>query len=63
MVRTNEASVSMLQRRLSIGFARAGRLIDIMERRGIVGPKQGSKSREIVSRDASAGSGSAGGDT
>ncbi|MEK7766753.1 MAG: DNA translocase FtsK 4TM domain-containing protein [bacterium] len=63
VVRTNEASVSMLQRRLSIGFARAGRLIDIMERRGIVGPKQGSKSREIVSRDASAGSGSAGGDT
>ncbi len=48
VVRTGEASVSMLQRRLSIGFARAGRLVDIMERKGVVGPKQGSKAREIL---------------
>ena len=56
VIKTGEASVSMLQRRLSIGFARAGRLIDLMERRGVVGPKQGSKPREIV------GSGQGGGE-
>jgi S-DNA-T family DNA segregation ATPase FtsK/SpoIIIE len=43
-----KASVSLLQRRMKIGFARAGRLMDMMEEAGIVGPFVGSKPREII---------------
>jgi len=47
VVSQGEASVSMLQRRFKIGYARAGRLIDGMEQRGVVGPHEGPKPREV----------------
>ena len=48
VVSNGQASTSMLQRRFRIGFSRAGRLVDMMEREGIVGPADGSKPREIL---------------
>ena len=48
VIETGSASVSMLQRRLRVGYTRAGRLIDMLERRGVVGPWEGSKPRQIL---------------
>lgn len=48
ILETGQASVSMLQRRLKLGYARAARIVDEMEERGIVGPFQGSKPRAIL---------------
>lgn len=45
---TKQASVSILQRRLGLGYTRAARIIDMMEQEGLVGPYQGSKAREIL---------------
>ncbi len=52
MVQTETASVSMIQRRLRVGYTRAGRLIDMLERRGVISGYEGSKPRQVLITEA-----------
>ena len=51
VVATQQASVSAVQRRFRVGYSRAGRIIDALERKGVVGPYEGSKSRGVVATE------------
>ncbi len=57
VLRAGKASTSLLQRRLGIGYGRAARIIDMLEARGVVGPADGSKPRQVLAAENSAGFG------
>jgi S-DNA-T family DNA segregation ATPase FtsK/SpoIIIE len=52
--KVGKASTSLIQRRLSIGYGRAARLIDMLESRGVIGPADGAKPREVIHKEAAA---------
>jgi S-DNA-T family DNA segregation ATPase FtsK/SpoIIIE len=54
---TGQASTSLLQRRLRLGYGRAARILDLMEQEGLVGPPQGSRPREVLMSRHAAGRG------
>ncbi len=62
VVETETASVSMIQRRLRVGYTRAGRLIDMLERRGVISGYEGSKPRQVLVTQADLGRLTGGGD-
>jgi hypothetical protein len=51
IIRAGKASASLLQRRLKVGYARAARLLDLLEQEGFIGPGDGAKPREILKAD------------
>lgn len=51
IIQTRKASTSLIQRKFSIGYSRAARLIDVLEERGVIGPSRGSKPREVYVRN------------
>jgi S-DNA-T family DNA segregation ATPase FtsK/SpoIIIE len=51
ILRAGKASASLLQRRLKVGYARAARLLDLLEQEGFIGPADGAKPREILKAD------------
>ncbi|MBI2042209.1 MAG: DNA translocase FtsK [Candidatus Nealsonbacteria bacterium] len=55
VIESKKASASLLQRRLRVGYARAARLIDMLEEKGVVGPGEGAKPREIIATTAEVG--------
>jgi len=57
VIKAGKASTSFLQRRLSLGYARAARMMDILEERGVVGPADGAKPRDVLIKDDTAGFG------
>ena len=50
VIQTGQASISMIQRKLRVGYNRAARMIEIMEKEGIVGPSDGVKARDVIGR-------------
>ena len=50
VIEAGKASTSYLQRKLSLGYARAARLIDMLEERGVIGPGSGAKPREVLEK-------------
>jgi S-DNA-T family DNA segregation ATPase FtsK/SpoIIIE len=52
VIEMKKASASLLQRRMRIGFNRAARLIDMLEEKGVIGPAQGSKPRDVLASDS-----------
>ena len=62
VIKTGKASTSYLQRRLGLGYARAARMMDVLEERGVVGPADGAKPRDVLMRDDTSGFGGDQGD-